>query len=277
MKKSVVVLSCCLLILSCSQKKAKSYELRVKGSESLYDTFVALKSGFEKNQDSIKLLIEGGGSRTGLAAIRSGKADIGLSSYRFPLDTLFGINHGVNEIIVAYDGIVVVNNKRNPMMQLNNKQIQQIFEGKISNWSEIGGKDGVITRIIRDKNSGTQKFFQEYFDISEMAKSSIVEKDNKHIVERVFNNENAIGFISFSYFAEQINSVQLQNKHSLVSALTFVDPAFKTLENGAYPLRRSLQLYYSDGHEGLNPFLDYLKSKEAKSILEMHGMLSASY
>jgi phosphate transport system substrate-binding protein len=69
MKKSVVVLSCCLLILSCSQKKAKSYKLRVKGSESLYDTFVALKFEFEKNQDSIKLLLEGGGSRTGLVAI----------------------------------------------------------------------------------------------------------------------------------------------------------------------------------------------------------------
>ena len=49
------------------------------------------------------------------------------------------------EHIIARDAIAVIVNPENPVSQLTLKQISDIYSGKISNWSEVGGEDRPIT------------------------------------------------------------------------------------------------------------------------------------
>ena len=79
----------------------------------MFETFYALKTDFEKIQDSVYISIEGGGSRTGLFAIRDKTADLGLSSFAFDLSQVLDPRHDVKERVVAYDGIVVIRNQNN--------------------------------------------------------------------------------------------------------------------------------------------------------------------
>lgn len=277
MKNQSVALVILTIVLwvSCAEKKPANHVLKIKGSESMHETFTALKAAFERTQDSITVVLEGGGSRTGLMAIKDNTAQIGLSSYQFKLNEVLGENHQVNEQVVAYDGIVVINNQANPVHELTDKQIQGIFSGRITDWSELGGEPGPVVPIIRDQNSGTQKFFTQHFNIAEPVNTAIVAEDNPSIVKNVKLNTNAIGFIGFSYFAEQINSIKIQNeKIGRTDSLLYVEPTYVTLETGDYPLRRSLQIYYRENEPATRSFLQYLNSQDARSVIEMHGMLA---
>ena len=45
------------------------------------------------------------------------------------------------EITVAYDGVAVIVNKKNPVDKLTINDLHKIFTGKAENWKEFGGKD----------------------------------------------------------------------------------------------------------------------------------------
>ncbi len=237
----------------------------------MHALFDMLKSEFERSQDSVKLVIEGGGSNLGLKAIKDGTADVGLSSFQFDLDSVLGEGHGVSELPLAYDGIVIISHKENPISQLTDQQIKGIFSGKINNWSQIGGFPGQIIPVIRDENSGTQKFFEEYFNIEKFNPMAVVSSDNSAIVSRVNENMNGIGFIGFGYFTISINSLEVASQDSLEG---FISPTFKNLGDGSYPLRRSLQMYYKDSsNPALQAFLEYLKTNDAHFIIKEQGLL----
>ncbi|MFT6865348.1 MAG: phosphate transport system substrate-binding protein [Cyclobacteriaceae bacterium] len=262
-----------ILFISCNpSKKSKNQILTFKGSESMHSTFDVLKTEFERSQDTIKIVIEGGGSSLGLKAMKDGTADVGLSSFQFDLDDMLGSNHDVIEHVLAYDGIVIIGNKQNPIEHLTNEQVKGIFSGTITNWSQMGGSPGQIVPIIRDENSGTQRFFQEYFKIDRLNPMAVISSDNKAIVSRVNENQSGIGFIGFGYFTESIKSMDVASDSYLDS--TFISPTFKNLGAGTYPLKRSLQMYYRDqNNPALTAFLDYLKTQDAYYIIMEQGLL----
>lgn len=242
----------------------------------MHETFDALASDFQRMQDTLKVIIEGGGSRTGLMAIKESTADIGLSSFKFDLNKTLGDDHQVNQRVVAYDGIVVINNTNNPLKQLTNSQISQIYSGEVKDWSEIGGSQGLIKPIVRDSNSGTQRFFTNYFRVNEVASSAIVAKENHEIVDEVISSENGIGFIGYAYYTEMVNTVELPHADDADSNLVeYIPPTPTHLSNGKYPLKRSLQIYY---HREQDPrvgaFLAYLNTDRAKHIIESFGLIA---
>jgi len=271
--KSTLLLTIVLLVASCTpQNKTNNYSIKLKGSESLYETFLMLKNDFEKMQDSVKISIEGGGSRTGLIAIKNQEADIGLSSFPFNLDATLGENHGVTEKVVAHDAIVVITNQSNPIKELSDDQINAIYAGEANNWSELGGRDIEITPVKRDENSGTQKFFTEYFKINDVAPTAEVAATNADIVAKVSGNSKGIGFIGFAYFTESVHNLKLAADSTQDE---FKAPTHRNIEKGKYPLTRGLRIYYRVGdNPGLEGFLKYLETERAKGIIESFGLIA---
>ncbi len=272
-KNQLVIFIISLIAFSCStEREPKNYTLRLKGSESMHEAFEMLKAEFERAQDSIKITIEGGGSFTGLSAIKERTADIGLSSYEFDLEAELGAGHDVTEQVVAYDGIVIISNMNNPISRMTNEQVSGIYTGKITDWSQIGGEPGRIVPVMRDENSGTQKFFTDYFHVNKFNPLVLIEKENKAIVSRVQENENGIGFIGFGYFTMGTHSVEISSGDTQDSA--FISPTFENLGQGLYPLKRSLLMYYRKGENpAVRAFLKYLGSNEAHLVIKEHGLI----
>lgn len=273
---------CYLLIVllfaaSCdSVNRKRTYEpLKLKGSESMHEVFMELASDFEQLQDTLSVEIAGGGSRTGLTSIKESSADIGLSSFPFDLDSILGADHKVNQRIVAYDAIVIINHQENPIHQLSDRQITNIYSGIITDWSEIGGRPGRIMPVVRDYNSGTQKFFTEHFKIFEVAPTAVVAKENHEIVDSVVSNKNGIGFIGYAYFTSMVKKIELPAAIDVKDSIKYVAPEPRFLNNGEYPLKRSLRLYFSSKYdERVLAFLDYLDTERAKVIIESYGLIS---
>jgi len=260
-----------LVVCYCGSMQKNAYKpLTLKGSESMHETFDALATDFEKQQDTLKIIIQGGGSRTGLMAIKNQTADIGLSSYAFNLEEELGHNHDLIDRIVANDGIIIVNNEKNPLDRLSNEQITAIYSGQVKDWSELGGSPGLIQPIARDINSGTQRFFLDYFGIDELAPATKVAEENNEIVNAVYENANSIGFIGYAYFNMLVREVAISGQDSMA----FVDPTPDNLESGIYPLKRSLHIYYSKEKDArISAFLKYLNTDRAKQIIENSGLI----
>lgn len=273
MRKSVLITFISILLLSCEWSKSpQTYTLRIRGSESMHETFDALKNDFEKMQDTLTIALEGGGSRTGMMGVFENEVQIGLSSFPFNLDYILGDGHGIQEQVVAYDGIVLISNEDNPVQQLTNEQVADIFSGHITSWRELGGNTDKIVPIIRDQNSGTQQFFTNFFDIESLANSAVVAAENREIVNTVSENLSGIGFIGFTYFTQRVHNILLASP--VAGDTPFVAPSVKNLLAGSYPLKRSLRIYYKDNTDpAVSAFLTYLETSRARFVIESIGLV----
>jgi len=64
---------------------------------------------------------------------------------------------------VAWDALAIIVHKSNPLKNLSTRQIKDIYNGKISNWKELGGKDGLIKLYARQGNiSGVGYAIRQY-------------------------------------------------------------------------------------------------------------------
>ncbi len=260
-----------VIFIGCdTQKNARFIKLR--GSESMHEPFAALKAAFESSQDSIKVILEGGGSRTGLMGIQNEEIDIGLSSYHFDIDSILGNDNNIKEQVVAYDGIVLINNERNPITHLTDEQVTGIFTGKYTDWAQLGGQPGKIQPIIRNKNSGTQKFFAEYFKIDQVPTNALIAEENHEIVQGVLSDQNGIGFVGYAYVTLNVKDLSIS---SMDNSEEQVFPSKRSILAGAYPLKRGLRIYYqSIPRPEVNVFLEFLASDKGQQTLELHGLIN---
>ncbi len=73
-------------------------------------------------------------STTGVTNTIEGVCDIGMASRALKDDEL---SQGVTGTVIATDGIAVVVNLENPIENLTTEQVQGIYMGEITDWSEI--------------------------------------------------------------------------------------------------------------------------------------------
>ncbi len=117
----------------------------------------------ERHPD-VKISVQGGGSGIGIAAIIDGTCDIGDSSRSMKEQELSNaVSKGVNPKanFVAMDGIAVIVHPSNKLTGLTKNQVKDIYTGKISDWSALGGESQKIVVVSRDSASGTFESFGE--------------------------------------------------------------------------------------------------------------------
>ncbi len=89
---------------------------------------------------------------------------------------------------VAKEGFVFVVSKDNPVESLTQQQIRDIYSGKITNWSEVGGNDEEIIPYQRNNDSGSQNYMNEFMKASGLiiradnTKNSIIRPQNGLLV-----------------------------------------------------------------------------------------------
>lgn len=123
------------------------------GSTSMEKVVGALGEAFMEANLDVKFTYNPTGSGSGITAVTEGRCDIGLSSRALTDDEK---NQGLEETILAYDGIAIVVNPKNKVKDLKVQQIADIYTGKIKNWKDVGGDNGDIVLIGREAGSGTR-------------------------------------------------------------------------------------------------------------------------
>ena len=158
-KKTIPVLAAIAMVpalfFGCS--KDKGTKIIVKGSTTVLPITQKAAEEYRK-ANRVSISIEGSGSGNGIKAIIDGTCDIANSSREMKDKEIAkakdkGIT--VKEVTVAYDMIVPIVHPSNNVTNLTVNQLKAIYDGSITNWKEVGGKDAAIVVISRDTSSGT--------------------------------------------------------------------------------------------------------------------------
>jgi phosphate transport system substrate-binding protein len=133
--------------------------VKIDGSTSMVVINKNLKDAFEAQYPGVTVTAQAGGSSKGIQAVLSGSVDIAATSRPLKPEEQ---SQGLVMVPVAEDEIALVVGVGNPFGQsLTQQQVVQIFQGQITDWSQVGGSNRPIRVINRPEVSGTHQAFKE--------------------------------------------------------------------------------------------------------------------
>ncbi|MDB9314273.1 phosphate ABC transporter substrate-binding protein [Spirulina sp. CS-785/01] len=229
--------------------------ININGSTSMVLINEALKTGFEQKFPGTTVNTQAAGTSNGIQAVISGSADIAAASR--PL-TAEEKQQGLTALRVSQDKIALTVSVNNPFQRgLTPQQVVKIFTGEITDWSAVGGPQGVIQVINRPPVSGTRQAFQELVlqgqAFGTTPNIQTMERDaTTPMLQRL--GDDGIGYATYSQVADQ-NTVR-------VVPIDGVTP-----EASSYPYQRPLFYVYQEATEGVQAFLGYATSLEGQGAI----------
>ncbi|MBU1298831.1 MAG: phosphate ABC transporter substrate-binding protein [Bacteroidetes bacterium] len=246
--------------------------ITMKGS----DTMVILAQRWaevymSKNKD-VTIQVTGGGSGTGIAALINGTTDICNSSRPMKRAEMDKLKQRYNtlgiEIKVAIDGLAIYINEANPVSELTLDQVKRIYQGKITNWKDVGGTDLKIILYSRENNSGTYVYFKDHIlegeDFSPSAQNM---PGTAAVVNAVSKDKNSIGYGGEAY-GKGIKFIKIKKDEKSPA----YEPIAENIKSGNYPISRYLYMYLRSKPTGaMKNFIDWILSKEGQEIVTKVG------
>ena len=211
----------------------------------------------------IVITVAGGGSGLGIKQVGEGLVDIGNSG-RTPKPEEIE-RYGLKMFQWAVDGVGVVVNPKNPVKNLTQDQLKDIFSGKIDTWAALGGADHAITIYTRDASSGTRAvFWSNALDKGAVSTKALFVPSNGAMKTAVAHDPYAIGYVSVGHMDQSVAPVTLNG----------VTPTLETVKNGQYKVARGLYSNTRGEPKGLTRlFIEYLFTSEGQQIAADKGFI----
>jgi phosphate transport system substrate-binding protein len=250
---------------------------KIKGSDTCLPLTQKEAEVFMNKNTGSSIMVTGGGSGVGLAALQTGTTDIAQSSRKMKLDEKMKMQDAGKtfiETIIAYDALAVIVNPSNKISQLTREQLESIYTGKVKNWKEVGGDDMPIVLYSRESSSGTFEFFKEHvLNAKNFAPTAMLMPATGAIVQSVSQTKGAIGYIGLAYLENTVKALKV----SYDKGATYVAPSIETAMNKSYPITRPLYYYYLNTTEkAVKPYLDFVLSSEGQKIVREVGYVPLS-
>lgn len=218
----------------------------------------------------IKVEIQGGGATRGIRDAASGKIDIG-GACRV---TIKGnkLESNAYEIPVAWDALVVVVNKNNPVTGISFQQLQALYLGKIKNWKALGGADVPINLYVRrGKISGVGRTLRElvFANFEQKFVSTHIVKSSGPLEKGIMKDPDGIGVTGISSAKRRdIKILKLNGKY----------PSYENIRKGEYVLYRPLYLVIARNNreKKVHDFIRYALSLEGQALIRAQGTVPYS-
>ncbi|QEH68407.1 phosphate ABC transporter substrate-binding protein [Cellulosilyticum sp. WCF-2] len=250
-----------MALTGCGSSSSKGPKVSIVGSTTVSEPMEQLAEKYKETVPDANIEVQGNGSSAGIKAVADGTADMGMSSRELSEEEK-GLD--LTETVIAHDAIAVVVNTTNEVTNLTKEQIKDIYEGKITNWSQVGGKDENIIVVTREAGSGTRGAFEELLGLLTTDKAStiidraLVSEGTGSIMATVASKENAIGYISLGYRNETVKLVEVDG----------VMPSAETVLANEYMISRPLLLLTSNNtSDEAKALLDYIVGAEGQSVI----------
>ena len=247
------------LIIGCGKGKTS---ITLAGSTAFQPFAEKLAEQYMEIHKDININVQGGGSAVGIQSANSGAAEIGMAD----LVQLPDEAKTLTATVVAKDGIAIVVNPKNKVANLTTDQVRDIFNGKITNWKEVGGEDATITVISREAGSGTRSSFEQIVKDIVLKKDALIQDSNGTIRETVANDPNSVGYLSHGLINEKVKPLTLDG----------LEPSTENIIAGKYKLVRPIFLLVKGQPQGeVKDFIDYILSDEGQQTIISDGLLPA--
>ena len=248
-----------VLLTSCTRNKSG---IILAGSTSVQPFAEVLSEEYMILHPGVTIDVQGGGSAAGILAAQSGTADIGMSSR-----SLAGDETKLWSVEIARDGLAIVINAHNTVVNLTTEQVRDIYSGKISNWSALGGEKAQIHVFTREDGSGTRSSFETLvMGKTEINPRAMVQDSNGAVRQLVGDDPDAIGYISLGLVDKTVKAVELNG----------VVASREHVTDGSYGLSRPFLFISKNTPTGLTKaFIDFTLSDQGKQILDAQGLITS--
>ncbi len=240
----------------------------IKGSTTVLPITQAALEAYMKANKGVQISLSGGGSGEGIKALIDKTADIGNSSREIKKEEIaLAAKKGVKPVahVVAFDALIPIVNPKNRVKGLSTDQLSLIYQGKITNWKEVGGDDLKIVVISRDSSSGTFESWDHFV----MKKTKVTPRaqmlaSNGAIVTAVAKNRYAIGYLGMGYVNKSVKALEVNG----------IAATAQTALSGQYPFSRELYMYTNGEPTGeVAKFIAFLKSAAGQAIVKKEGFV----
>ena len=243
-----------------------SGNVSLNGSTSMEPFVNGLSEAIREVYPNLVLEPQFTGSGAGIEAVTNGTADIGNSSRSLIDEEKAG---GLEENIVAIDGIAVIVHPDNDVEDLTTDQLKKIYTGEITNWSEVGGADEAIVVVGREAGSGTRGAFEEILGVEDACKYAQELNETGAVVAKVGETEGAIGYVSLDNVKDSVKALKLDG----------VEASEETIKDGSYSLQRPFVMAtkgkISEQSEAVQAIFEFIDSEAGQKVIEQVGLVSA--
>ncbi len=254
----------------CGAAASAETKIVIDGSTTVGPISKAFADFYKENHSGVNITISESGSGNGVKSLMNNACDIAnMSRFMKPAEFKSCVDKGILPVahVVAFDGLAVVVNPKNPVKALTVSQIADIYTGKISNWKQLGGEDAKIVVVSRDTNSGTYETFNEL-----VLKKADITKDAEYVGSngqartRVNTTKNAIAYVGLGFVDDTVKPLSVEG----------ILPAAKSVSTGKYPIARPLYMFtngYPKMGSAVYNFVTLHLSKEGREIVSDLGYI----
>ncbi len=167
----------------------------------------------------------------------------------------------IQSFLFAKDGVAIIVHPSNPVKSITSAQLKDILKGKITDWSQLGGKKGVISMIIREKAANQRAAFDQLV----MGKEKIAVGKAREISSMgdvktdVALDKSAMGYILISAIDKKVKALELNG----------AAPTIANVKAGNYPLTIPyLLITKGEPTGGIKAFMDFIVTPEGQALVE---------
>lgn len=264
----VVLLLLLFLMTGCGEQASHATDdgalqgrLTLTGSSTIAPLAGEIARRFEQLHPGVRIDVQTGGSSQGIADVRRGTADLGMASRHLrPADG------EVTAHTIARDGISLIVHRENPVTSLTDEQIIDVFTGRTTRWSDLGGADRAITVVNKADGRATLDLFLHHFKLEAGAiRANTIIGANQHGIRTVLADPNAIAYVSIGtavFEASRGTAIKLLPMNG-------IEPTLANVRQGSFPLSRPLNLVT---HGDISPlaaaFIEYAQSSDVHDLVE---------
>jgi phosphate transport system substrate-binding protein len=236
--------------------------LKASGSGTITTVLEALKPAFEAATPSYKLeVLSGSSTGSGVTGILESVLDVAAMA-RAPKDDETAKNIKYFEMGLVGQAIIV-HPSVTGVTSLNTQQITDIFSGKITNWSEVGGPNLKIVLYVRDADdSSTKGLRKSVLGETPFPDTATTLTSQGDMVISVQGTPGSIGVAAWPAMLALKAKVQ-------AVAVNGVKP-----DAASYPILGSAGIgYLAERESDVHPLIDWLSSAEGQSALKALGFV----
>ncbi|MCX5833349.1 MAG: phosphate ABC transporter substrate-binding protein [Deltaproteobacteria bacterium] len=261
----VISLVCCAFLAGAAAAKEN---IVVNGSTTVLPISQATAEAYMKRNPGVNISISGGGSGNGIKALIDRTTRIANSSRPMKKEEeQLAASKGVKPVAhtVAIDALTPVVHPTNPVNDLTLEQLSLIYQGKITNWKEVGGKDMKIIVISRDTSSGTYESWQEkVLHREKVTPRAQLQASSGAVVQVISKNRYAIGYVGIGYVNKSVKALTVNG----------VEASAKNALDGTYSIARPLYMF-TDGQPtgAVADYIRFVLSPEGQKIVKQQGFV----
>jgi phosphate transport system substrate-binding protein len=292
--RALLILMSIVIFGSCADRNKKgqlldtptSGTIKIAVDESLKPLLQAEVAGFESTYTTAHIKADYTSEQKAILDLLRDSVRVAVLTrklYSFEKQKLDSLKITPTQFVVAKEGIALIVNKDNPDSVIQWNQLEEIFQGKTTQWKQIYPKSklGDLEIVFDHPQSGIIRYIADTLHLKNLPKNCFAASTNQAVVDYVSKTKNAIGLIGLSWISDTDDPAANKFLKTItVMAVSkdedYLKPYKAYIALKKYPLSREIIMVSREARTGLGSgFISYTGGDKGQKIVLKAGLVPA--